>query len=252
MKRHASVSALAAELDAYVEHRPIAWLDRSPWIRSRLALRRSPLATGLAAAIFLVTIAGALLWSDAEHARRVEALEAANQLRVSELNHRVELEQERVESVKTKAKLVQTMIETWFDIDAVGQDPQAIADDLLFVQILSASEIFKNDPTLVSDLVKKRADAAEKHLASLDPETSSPLQRALWHELLANWLAGSDAAASNQHRQRAQTLVERFAPADRVWLNRIAEGGRQTDDTDNGSARTSEPTAPDLRPSASR
>lgn len=61
--RHQSAGELADDLERWLAHKPVAWLDRSPWIRAKLWTRRNPVGAALAVlSVTALLVAAGIQW----------------------------------------------------------------------------------------------------------------------------------------------------------------------------------------------
>jgi hypothetical protein len=93
-ERYLSIAEFCSDLAAVREQRPVEWLRPSPWHRTRLWARRSPvtaLLTGLAATAVVASVIGTFVWQELQARREIaEAKRVAQQVQ-AELD-RVNLE----------------------------------------------------------------------------------------------------------------------------------------------------------------
>ena len=209
-RRYQSVSAMRRDLSCLIEKRPIDWLDTTPAHALALATRRHPV---LASAVLLGVVllfAGGWFWS-----------EQRNQGRLEQLRLQVEHERERVEFVQDRAAMIQTMVKAWLGAETAPGDPSQATTNLLFMHTTTSLGLLEDDPEFASDLFARQSDSAERYLGSLDPSKTSPIELALWHELIGVWKMQSDPVGAADHFRDATVLVRKSAPRDELWIDRL-------------------------------
>lgn len=223
MERYSSAGAFASDLDSFVAHQPIDWLDESWVIRSELFAKRNPLALGLNLAIMFLIAFVVAVWANSQSKIQLEKARAAAELHAAQLGAQVELEQDRVRQLNERNIMAKSMLQAWSQAaDHKGDEILATAN-LLFLYSVSTSGFLDGDPEMVDKMLNRRVEVAESYLATLTPENSSPIQRAQWHEMLGVWYAEQGSRAGKVHINEALRLVTEFAPMDSIWRDRLVE-----------------------------
>jgi len=221
-QRYPSSGMIAQDLEDYLAFRSLPWLDRSVVVKTQLFSRRNPLVVVLFALIVLSVGVGVGGWVNAQASIRYERAQAESTLSIEQLNGKIVLEQDRVQQIQDKATLVKLFMKAWSDSIKTGEDESLTASNLFFLQMISTSGVIENDPEYAEKIFNQRIEVAEEYIASIDIEQASPIQLALWHEMLGMWYRGEDALKSKSHLLVASSLIEEFAPADTIWRDRIA------------------------------
>ena len=115
------------------------------------------------------------------------------------------------------------LVNAWSQVTESRGDETLATSNLLFLYTLSTSGYLDDDPELADKILNRRVEIAEEYFASLDPESTSPLLRAQWHEMLGAWYAHVDDERSEVNLAAALELVRRFAPDDHIWHDQIIE-----------------------------
>ncbi len=105
---------------------------------------------------------------------------------------------------------------------ADNKDDEVMASaNLLFLYTISTCGFLDDDPEMANKILNQRISTAEEYLATLTHENSSPIQRALWHEMLGVWYIDQGGLESADHLAKASALVTKFAPKDQIWKLRL-------------------------------
>ncbi len=229
--RYQSAESLASDLELYLANRPIAWIDRRPWRRMVLFTRRNPGVVALY--MVVVMLFGGLIGFGVHYQSRLdlERSKSAHAAQVQELTHQVAIEQERVEQIKERTLVARAMIEAWAEAIRSEKPSDHTTANLMFLYTVSTRGLLKDDPQFADKLLNHRVRVAEDYLASLDPDTTSPLHRALWHQLIASWSGEIDPDLRLKHLREARNLVREFAPSDKAWLSELDSNEAMIADT---------------------
>jgi predicted Ser/Thr protein kinase len=234
LERYASSGAFADDLDAFLSQRPIRWLDRDLGTLSALFVRRNPVATTL---YFLVLALVAILvgvWvrgqGKIEHQRiaanaefEMQEAEAEMEIERAQLTSQLVIEQNRVRQYEERQEMVRMLVNAWSQVTESRGDEILATSNLLFLYTLSTSGFLEDDPEMADKILNRRVEIAEEYIASLDPEATSPLLRAQWHEMLGVWYAHTGDERSEDHLTAALELVQQFAPDDHLWQLKITD-----------------------------
>ncbi|MBL4592067.1 MAG: serine/threonine protein kinase [Phycisphaerales bacterium] len=222
--RYQSVESLAQDLEAYLDNRPIYWLDQSVATQGRLFAKRKPLVVSLVFLVFITTAASIGVWVNMSAALRQERLDAVAAVEMESLQSQLTIEQARIEDLKEKSALLRSLVETWIAVVKESDDPKDARRNLLFLHSLTIDDFVQSDPLLLTDLITKKLQVGEEYLASLKVNSGSPLQIAYWHETLGEWNRDFDLVRARVHLLSALDLVEEYGPNDDVWQARLREG----------------------------
>ncbi len=228
-ERYPSPGMIAQDLEDYLSFRSLPWLDRSVLVKTKLFVRRNPFVVVLYVLILLSVGVGIGGWVNSRANIRYERAQAETALSIERLNAKVELEQDRVEQVKERTTIANILVKAWSDSIKVGQDKSLTASNLLFLHLISTSGLLDNDPLYAEKILTRRIEVAEEYIASVDVEQGSPIQQALWHEMLGMWYQSEDILKSKSHLLVALSLIEEFAPADTAWRDRLAQAMSTTE-----------------------
>jgi hypothetical protein len=231
--RYNSAASLAMDLESYSEKRPIPWLDQSWMIKTELFARRNPFTVVLYLVFTVLTGLTVATWMNGQAQVRLEKNQAAaalvtqraeaeTVLEQERLNSQIELEQDRVRQLSERNLMAKNMLVAWSRAaDNRGDEVQATAN-LLFLYTISTSGFLDDDQEMADKLLNRRVNVAEEYLATLTPSNSSPIQRALWHEMLGVWYLEQGNPLGDQHISQSRALVGKFAPEDTIWQNRLS------------------------------
>jgi serine/threonine protein kinase len=221
--RYQSAEALALDLEDYLAHNPIPWLDRSTRSRVQLFARRNPLVLVLNILVVTAIIASVWSWSASRSAVKIEQTRSEADLQIERLNTQIAFEQDRIEQIKEKSRILRMVFQTWSDVLNESEDEGYTVSNLLFLYTISTNGFLDDDPELAEKILNRRIEVGENFLASIDPQTTPAVHLALWHEMLGEWYKGQDDAKSKAHLEQATRLAEEYAPDDKRWLQRLAE-----------------------------
>lgn len=223
IERYQSAEAFALDLEDYLAHKPIPWLDQSTQSRVQLFARRKPLVLVLSLLIFAAIIATAWSWSASRSAIKLEQARSEAKLQIERLNTQLAFEQDRIEQIKEKSKLLRMMFQTWSNVLSESDDEGQTISNLLFLYTISTNGFLNDDPEIADKILNRRIEVGENFLASIDPETTPAVHLALWHEMLGEWYKGLDEAKSASHLEQAAQIAKEYAPNDQLWLQRLTE-----------------------------
>lgn len=221
--RYQSVETFAHDLEAYLENRPIYWIDQSPLVEGILFAKRKPFVflLGILSLIAATTTVG--VWVNMNAALRQERIERSAAIEMESLQNQLDLEQARLDDLKEKSVLLKSLVETWILVVKENDDPKDARRNLLFLHSLTVNKFAQEDPELIAELIAQKLDVGEKYLTSLKTQSVSPLQIAYWHETLGIWNREVDHVRARGHLDSALQLVEDFAPEDRIWATSLNE-----------------------------
>jgi len=220
-RRYQSAEAFAEVLTCYLENRPISKIDTNPWVKTVLFCKRNPLVAISQVVLLLMAVMLGGVWSYNQGQRRLAEASYQSDMEIERLNSQVAVEKERIDQIKDKARVVRVMIEGWSDAVQVREKESETSSNLLFLHMLTTSGLLDDDPDYANKILNKRNEVAEQYLASKSYQELSPIHRALWHEMLANWYKDSDSKLYGMHLSTARELVNKFAPADDIWIGRL-------------------------------
>ena len=230
--RYTSAAQLGTDLDNYISNRPISWLDTSWIAHSRLFVRRNPLVLILYLITTVAIVTSVSVWkssqsriqlelSRSEASLRMQQAEADTALKLEKLNSQVALEQDRVRQLSDRNLMAKNMLVAWSQAaDNKGDEVMASAN-LLFLYTISTCGFLDDAPEMADKILNQRINTAEEYLATLTPENSSPIQRALWHEMLGVWYIDQGNLDGADHLIKASDLVTEYAPEDQIWRSRL-------------------------------
>ena len=219
--RHQSVESFAQDLESFLEHRAIPWLDRSALRQSVLFARRNPLVTSLIIFLCLSVLASGIIWGSASSKLQTERAQADLAREIESLQTQLTLEQLRVDQIKDKSALLRSVILTWKEVLQAGDDQGQAVTNLLFLQSMSLNSYIEEDPELLNELIAGKIEAGEELLEHLVAQSTSSIQVAIWHEVLAVWYVGVDNSKALEHLHVALSFVDQYAPMDVGWRQRI-------------------------------
>ncbi len=224
-ERYQSAEALAIDLQDYLSDRMIPWLDTHPLSKIRLFAKRNPLVVLLNLLVIASVGISVGVWVNGRAGILLERAQAQSAVEIERLNGQIGVEQERVAQIKERVNVIGVMMRAWSNAIESSKDEDRTTTNLLFLHFASTSGILVDDPEYAEKILNRRVEVAEEYLATTDLVNTSPIQRAMWHEMLGNWYADLDNQLSIVHRDEAISLVTDFAPNDNVWKNRILEIG---------------------------
>ncbi len=222
-QRYQSPEMLAQDLEDYLLFRPIPWLNDSIVEKTKLFVRRNPFIVALNMLILFSITIGVGAWVNSKANIRFERAQAASILNVERLNSQIILEQDRVQQIRERNAIARIMVKAWSDTISTGQDESFTASNLLFLHMVTTSGMLDGDPEYAEKILNRRIEIAEDYLASAALVETSPVQQALWHEMLGVLYVGRDDLKSKDHLLAALILLEKHAPTDTVWRNRLSE-----------------------------
>ena len=117
--------------------------------------------------------------------------------------------------------MAREMVGSWVKTLDAEATETAVLFNLLFLHSQSLNGPLVEDPAFLSDLLERRVDVAIEYAEGIDPDQSSPIERALWFEMIAGWLEHTQPERAGLYKQRAAALVERYAPHDEIWLQSL-------------------------------
>ncbi|MFG0315512.1 MAG: serine/threonine-protein kinase [Phycisphaerales bacterium] len=214
-KRYATLDRLHADLARYTSHEPIPGLDEPILTRVSHAYRRDrkPFLWGGALAACAACFLSLLWWGSIQSTRRESRV--ALELVEAELQS----ERQEREQIRQKAKLVHQVIQSWSEASDERFGPENATANLLFLHsVAQYGPLTNDDATFVDAVLNDKVRIAEQYLAHLESIDASPVQMALWHDLIAYWGEELTPVVRREHLMQALTLVRRYAPDDAVWI----------------------------------
>ncbi len=212
-ERYPSADALASDLEAWLDHRPLEWTTTSGVRRAAMAYQRHPIA-GTAAAMMAVGVIVALVVVAKIAGDRGLAINVAEQ-QVVEAEKREAVHKQYVSQREAQ---VQAVVRTAYEaLSQTRPDTDYLRVTALIESLLGP--IFAADNADAPSWREGRIERAQAHVAK-SPDT---LEGLLWQTCLAFWLTadgrGADAAetVSAAHDRWAALL----APGD-PWLGHMA------------------------------
>jgi hypothetical protein len=179
--RYSSADSLAADLQRFLEHRPVVASAPTWSRRAMLAFRRRRLVCGVA--IIALGISGAVVaWASAqsERLRRVSA-EAS-----------LAIQSEKLDASEDKRAMAATLFRTF--LKTLPTDTQSTSDlgwvpSFAVIELMADRGILEGTPDLLlADA--KRIDAVRARLAHLEAAAHGhTLESVMWRHTLAEWLA---------------------------------------------------------------
>ena len=224
-ERYQSAEALAHDLVCMLQHRPVAGVEEGRWTRASLFLRRNRYAVAIY--IFFV-IAVSMLFAlivRQQFDRQLARESIAHVQEVERLNHQIEMEVLKSDQLTERMLMAREMVASWVKTLDAEATETAVLFNLLFLHSQSLNGPLVEDPAFLSDLLERRVEVAIEYAESIDPDQSSPIERALWFEMIAGWLEHTQPERAGVYKQRAAALVERYAPHDEIWLLSLQSSG---------------------------
>jgi len=221
--RYQSVESFAHDLEAYLEHRTIPWLDSSPYRRTILFTKRNPFVVMLLVVLASAVVLAAGIWVDARSTLRHERAVNAAAREIESLQSQLAFEKDRVENIKEKTALLGSLVRTWSSVLNAADDQGRIGTNLLFLHTVSLNEFVREDPVFLNELIAKKIEVGEQYLAQMETSSASPLQIAMWHEVLASWYINSDVMKAAEHLRATVNLLSQYAPADTRWQGLVQD-----------------------------
>jgi serine/threonine protein kinase len=195
--RYQSISALLLDIQCVLDSRPITWSNPSLYKVVRLFIRRQPVVAALIFVALLLITGGAWLIAD-----------SVNRERINQLNQQVQVEQERIAGMKRTGDMMSRMINSWFSAADASDDPMQATINMQLMHAMSVNGVMVQDPLVAKSLFEKQIAHGEAYLASLDPRTTSPFDRAILHELIGIWCADVDQENARLHLNAARSILE--------------------------------------------
>ena len=220
-ERYQSAEAFAQAIRNYVDHHPIDGIDTGVSTKVWLFAKRKPafLAVYILALGIIAVAASSYMSSQYQQRMNIQALE--HQASVSELNHQIEVSKVYADGLENRVDTARGMIESWSKTLRASDQENAVMLNLLFLHSQSLNTALSEDPMFFKELIERKAQVARDYVEQLDPATTSPIQMALWHELIGNWIKDSDPVESVAHSREAVRLIELYAPEDELWARAI-------------------------------
>ena len=230
--RYNCAASLAADIESYLEKRPILWLDNSWMSKAELFTRRNPLTVvsnfafmglvGLIIAVWMNAQADVRLeQSQAVATLELQQAESESAIAQANLNGQVILEQDRVRQLRERNLMAKNMLTAWTQAVNNRENEPVSSANMLFLYTVSTSGFLDDDPSLALEMLDRRVQLAEEYLATLTPTNSSPILRAQWHEMLGVWYVDQGSSMGNEHLVSALELINAYAPNDLVWKGKI-------------------------------
>jgi serine/threonine protein kinase len=220
--RYQSVEIFANDLQSYLEHQPIDWLDRSSAERCKLFIKRRPSVVISSLLVIILMMTSVVVWINARASIQIEHQRSLDAIEIQGLQNQVVLEQARIEEIKEKSAFLKTIVETWNGVINASDEPGQIEKNLMFLHSMTISEFVRDDPLLFAGLLEKKLSIGQEYLAMIESNGGSKLQIAMWHEVLAEWAMESDRSGAHEHLLTAIDLVEEYGSDDEFWLDRLS------------------------------
>ncbi|MBL8764344.1 MAG: serine/threonine protein kinase [Phycisphaerae bacterium] len=229
--RYGSAEALAADLEAWLEHRPILWRKPSMLRRAWLAGRREPFAAASLVGAALV-LSATTAWIATSSARTREAqrrAEAAVELAKAEVDA-ANWKQRAAESEKKK-------IETWHDsttmalgatLQYMREQRKTLASDwlpiLTILEAVAGPALFSRPNAKLPDLWSERIAYGQSLARDAFAENPSDFEALLWSSVVGFWQMRADdsAGAKVTLTTAARAWDDARWPRDDRWRKRLS------------------------------
>lgn len=217
-ERYQSAEAIASNLSSILNRIPIEGVDDDVWSRAKLFAKRNRLLTSMYALLllFIASIVALIIHNEYKQRFLVESMNYAAE--VEALNSQLEVEKTKLAGFVERMDLARTMLGSWMKTLDAEASESAVLLNLLFLHSQATDNPMVDTREFRIELMDRRLDVAIQHAESLDPETTSPIERALWFEMIAGWLRPTNPERADSYLQRAHAIVEQIAPEDSVWL----------------------------------
>lgn len=216
-QRYTTIEGLRGDLRRWLGHEALPGMGESLRVRTRLALKRDrkPFVWGGVLAACLALFVG-LLWSASVRSARRHA-----DMALALLESELELQQQTQEQYRIRAAMVHEIIRSWGEASGDNFRPEEATTNMLFLHSVSQYGPLMQDETFLDDILHDKLRVAQQYLAHVEEQGGSPIQLALWHDLIAYWGDGLALAQQREHLQAALDLVRAHAPGDTVWLTNL-------------------------------
>ncbi len=219
--RYQSAAAFSHDLSCILRSVPVDGVRESPARRFRLYVIRNKYLVSAYASLLLLVAVGVANVVRGSAAKEFEKASAAHAIRVQQLNHDIELESLRADQLTQRMVMAREMVSSWVETLNAEEGESAVLFNLLFLHSQSLNGPLASDPKFLSDLLERRVDIAIEYAESLDPKATSPIELAMWYEMIAGWLEEAQPQRSLMYSERAVRLVEEYAPDDMVWRQKL-------------------------------
>jgi|GEM_PF-3454813 len=200
-RRYRSAAELAADLEAWLERRPVAWIHRSWAARTWLSVRRRPLTT-LGVAFLAAGLGTSLVWGGYQGSvRELEVLE-----------ERMAGQKAVIDAVKVQHTIASSVVDVSFD----GRPTPDLLPAVTMMESVFTPLVLSVDSSGRS-LWDKRIAVVQKLLAD---STSGGYHERLWEVALSVWLyrAGEHEEAIPHLDHSLAWLYEEFGERDRMFM----------------------------------
>ena len=221
-ERYQSAEAIAINLGSILDRIPIVGVDDDAWSRARLFARRNKLLTTMYAVLLLFITGFVALIIHNEYKQRFIVKSMNYAAEIEALNSQVEVEQARLAAYMERMDLARTMLGSWMKTLDAEASETAVLFNLLFLHSQATDNPLVDTQEFRVELMDRRLEVAIAHAESLDPATTSPIERALWFEMIAGWVRPTNPERADSYLQRAHAIVEQFAPDDSLWLMELS------------------------------
>lgn len=219
--RYQSAEALSYDLKCIVGSRPVEGVHESRWVRAGLFVKRNRLLVAAYALVLMVVAVAASLVVRHQAMQDMRTASIEHEKQVELLNHAIEIETLKTEEFAERMVMAREMVGSWVKTLDAEESESAVLFNLLFLHSQSLNGPLASDTQFLSELLERRLDVAVEYAEALNPETISPIERALWFEMIAGWLKTDHPERAAMYSDRAARLVEQVAPTDIVWLEEL-------------------------------
>lgn len=221
--RYQSAAAFSHDLSCIIRSMPVNGMRESFPRRIGLSLKRNKYLVSAYACVLLIVAFAVALVVRGSAQRDLQKASAAHDLQVQQLNHDIELETLRSDQLAQRMVMAREMVSSWVETLDAEEGESAVLFNLLFLHSQSLNGPLASDPEFLSDLLERRVDVAIEYAESLDPKATSPIELAMWYEMIAGWLEQAQPQRSLMYSERAVRLVDKYAPNDMVWRQKLLE-----------------------------
>lgn len=199
-RRYGSAAELAADLEAWLERRPVEWVHRSWTARAWLAMRRHPFTTA-GVACLVAGLGASLVWGGYQASMREMDL----------LQERVAGQEAIIDAVKAQQKLGLSVVDSSFH----GRPTPDLLAAVTMLESVFEPIVLATDPSGQS-LWNNRIRVVQGLLAD---STSDGYHMRLWEIALSVWMyrAGQHAEAVEHLDRSMEWLHTEFGPEDLMY-----------------------------------
>lgn len=217
-ERYQSAEAIAFNLGCILTSIPIEGVDDDVWSRAKLFAKRNSLLSAMYILLLLLIggFVGLIIHNQYQQRFLVESMNHAAE--VETLNRQIEVEQVKLAGFVERMDLARTLLGSWMKTLDAEASESAVLFNLLFLHSQATDSPMVDTQEFRVELMDRRLEVAIQHAESLDPETTSPVERALWFEMIAGWLRPTNPERADSYLHRAHDIVQQIAPDDTVWL----------------------------------